>query len=198
MKRIANRLAPTLLALSPLLAGCDAFAPATGHLLPAPQSVESSAPLRREVIAFMPVSLPDYASEKRLAVLSGDGIVRQDGGDVWADTPPRAVTLALAQALEARTGAAVIADPLPVEAVPTLRVEVVSSRMIGPAGGPVSFQGEYRVSDARRNGLAIFRRFALEGRSDKPGLAGLIDAHADAIEALADEMSATIIKRFAR
>lgn len=194
----AIRTLPPVLLAALMLAGCESLIPPRAHLLPLPELGDAEGALRRELILLAPLALPEYAAERRIAVLEQDGEVSQGAGDVWADSPVRAGTLALARALEARSGAAVLADPAPLEAAPSLRIEVIVDKFLGPDGGPVALEGAYRVSDLRANGLAIFSRFTVEGSSEEDGMAGLVAAHADALDRLAAAMTDKLTRRYGR
>lgn len=183
------------------LSGCTFLSPPRAFLLPPPPEPFAQVPgLDGRLIAVPRVSLPAYAAEGRIAILStgedGSPSVSQSGTTLWADTPERALTLALADALEARTGAAVLAEPWPIEADPDLKVGVVVSEAVGALEGPLTFRGDIQVSDLRLNGLAIVRSFEIEVPVTEPDITGLMAAHSAAIGLLADEIANALADRF--
>jgi uncharacterized lipoprotein YmbA len=181
------------------LAACAELTPARLHLLPPPPpaAAESDA-LERQLIGVNYLMLPQYAEDAEIARVLESGAVGQAPDDLWADPLPRAGALALAAALERRTGAAVMVEPFPLEAAPTLRVEVVADRFLADRDGDTALTGAYRVSDLRANGLAIHRRFELAAAAPEPSWSGLAAAHSAALGALADDLAAALIERYGR
>uniref|UniRef100_UPI00191C1743 ABC-type transport auxiliary lipoprotein family protein n=1 Tax=Mangrovicoccus ximenensis TaxID=1911570 RepID=UPI00191C1743 len=97
-----NRLSflPLLLALG--AAACTT--PPTQFLLDAPTSELRLAPMVSSV-EIRDISLPQYASAADgIALLQADGSVKADPKEIWADTPERGATLALARNLGSRDG----------------------------------------------------------------------------------------------
>ena len=185
-----------------VLAGCSILRPPQLFLMePAPAAERTVAGLETRLIVVPRLSLPAYAADTRIAVLTADEAgmpaVAQAGDRVWADAPERALTIGLSRALAARTGAPVLAEPWPVEAVPDLKIEVVVDRLLGAEGGALALTGVYRVIDLRRNGLAIVRDFDIAAEAPGPGIEGLAAAHALALGRLADAVAAALAERFA-
>lgn len=191
-----------LLAAALTLAGCSLLQPQKLFLLPRVPAPETSVSgLSDELIVLPRISLPAYVADNRIALLGSDElgqeVVTRSSEVAWADDPERALTAALARAIDARTDAAALPDPWPTEAVPTIKVDVVVREYVGAPGGLLTLEGEYLVSDMRRNGLAIARAFSIEARAPKPGVAGLTAAHSIALGRLADEIAAALAARFA-
>lgn len=196
MRRLAP--APAVLALVLVLAGCDTLlGPSQLYLLPdPPPPAQESDALGEELIGLNALALPEYADSPRIAYVTPEGPVTQARGEVWADPLARSGTLALARALDARTGAAVVVEPFPVEAAPTIRIEVIVDRFITDPGGLTSLTGVYRVSDLRLNGLAINREFDLAVETPPDGFPAIAAAHAAALALLADDIAAALIERW--
>ncbi len=195
-----NMTRARLLAAAAILAlagGCAILTQPTLYLLPIPTAGAPAEPgLSREVIALDPIVLPQHAQDTRIATRGPDGAVTQSLVNVWADPLTQSGSAALAVALEGRTGAPVLVEPLPIEASPTIRVAVVADRFIGALEGAVTLSGEIRVSDLRQNGLAIHRRFAILAPVRGAGYQALAQAHSDALAALADEIASALAARF--
>jgi len=183
---------PTLLALlaAAALAACggrpDYFLtppPATGARVASSGSV-----------AVADVSLPAYAETVEIAVMTETGAVQLVKDALWADTPRRALTRHLVAALQSRLGAQIATEPWPAYDPPSLRLEVFVDRMIGAPGGAFQFSGQYVIVSNAAGRIVASDRFAVTLPPQGAGYQGLIDAHARAVEALADEIAARLAR----
>ncbi len=112
-----------------------------------PQSyaAETPAPLERVGIRYSDVfvrevSLPTYAASETIFLQGEGGLLSEQVNTVWADDPTRAVTLGVAQSLQAITRARVAPDPWPFGTNPEVAVDI---RMEALAPGS---DGLYRAS----------------------------------------------------
>lgn len=97
------------------------------------------------------LSLPRYAAADDVVRGGADGGIGALPGAVWADTPERALTLRLADALEAITGARVAAEPWPFAEPPSASVTVRVTDALGQAGaddapGRFVLRGRYAIA----------------------------------------------------
>lgn len=144
-------------------------------------------------VAVADMSLPAYAETVEIAVLTDTGAVRLSKDALWADTPRRALTRHLVAALQARLNAQVATEPWPAFDPPSLRLEVFVDRMIGAPEGPFQFSGQYVIVSPTSGRVVSSDRFAV-ALTAAPGYQGLIDAHARAVESLADEIAARLAR----
>ncbi|MGS4944784.1 PqiC family protein [Meridianimarinicoccus sp. RP-17] len=108
----------------------------------------------RPVIASLELrdlSLPRYAAADDVARAGLDGGIGTLPGTVWADTPERALTLRLADALERITGARVAVEPWPFAEPPSASVTVRVTDALGQAGaegtpGRFVLRGSYAIA----------------------------------------------------
>jgi len=145
-------------------------------------------------IAVADMSLPAYADAIEIAVLTDTGAVTLSRDALWADTPRRALTRHFVAALQERLAAQISTEPWPAFDPPALRVEVFVDRMIGAPDGPFQFSGQYVIVSAGSGRVIASDRFALTLPPQGPGYQGLIDAHARAVEALADEIAGRLVR----
>ncbi len=108
------------------------------------------------------VSLPQYAAGQEIAWQTPDGALRSTPDNIWADDPPRAITLALARQISDLSGATVIAEPWPLSEGPQRRIEVRVEQFLARADGVVELAGSYYVAAADLGGgRDLVRRFDL-------------------------------------
>ncbi|MBP7000665.1 membrane integrity-associated transporter subunit PqiC [Amaricoccus sp.] len=143
-------------------------------------------------VAVADMSLPAYAETVEIAVMNDTGAVTLSKGALWADTPRRALTRHLVAALQSRLAAQVATEPWPAFDQPDLRVEVFVDRMIGAPDGPFQFSGQYVIVSNLSGRVISSDRFAITLPPQGAGYQGLIDAHARAVEALADQIAARL------
>lgn len=182
-----------LLGAALLLAACGGSP--TFYLLPAP----APAPVARAAspvgsISVAEISLPAYAESVEIATLTEDGALAASTRDLWADTPRRALTRHLVAALEARLGARVAAEPWPEFERPGRRVEVFADQLIGAESPdrPLRFTGQYLIVAPESGRIVRSGRFDIAVTPAGPGYRALAEAHAAAVERLADEIAAAI------
>ncbi|WP_193141412.1 MULTISPECIES: PqiC family protein [unclassified Meridianimarinicoccus] len=141
---------PFAVILLGLVAGCGGI----DTQIPLP---EASTSLRlRPLVSSIEVrdmSLPRYADADEIVLLNEDGGLETLSGNLWADTPSRASTYALADALGTITGARVAAEPWPFTDSPAAQVQVRVSQMHGDASGVFRLKGQYAISPVA-SGLA--------------------------------------------
>jgi hypothetical protein len=156
---------PSLLALPVLallaLGGCS-DPEATARYPLAPVAVAQSLPNRLGSAELREVSLPQYAAGQEIAWQTEDGALRSTPDNIWADDPPRAMTLALARQISALSGATVIAEPWPLSEPPQRRIELRVEQFLARADGQVMLSGSYYIRpDGMAGGRDIVRRFEL-------------------------------------
>lgn len=135
------------------------------------------------------VSLPQYASGQEIAYQTEDGALRSNSKDIWADDPPRAMTLALAREISALSGAVVIAEPWPLSDLPQRRIEVRVEQFLPGADGVVRLSGAYYVTLAAGAGSDLVRRFDLSAPLAGEGPGAIAAAQSQAVAALARQIA---------
>lgn len=135
------------------------------------------------------VSLPQYASGQEIAYQTEDGALRSSSKEIWADDPPRAVTLALAREISALSGATVIAEPWPLSDLPQRRIEVRVEQFLAGADGVVRLSGAYYVTPAMGTGRDLVRRFDLSAAIAGEGPGAIAAAQSQAVAALARQIA---------
>lgn len=145
-------------------------------------------------LAVADISLPAYAETVEIAELTEAGAVTLAKDALWADTPRRALTRHLVAALQGRLNAQIATEPWPAFESPALRLEVVVDRMIGAPGGAFQFAGQYVIVSPASGRVVSSDRFAIALTATAPGYQGLIDVHARAVEALADQIAARVAR----
>lgn len=134
----------------------------TGRYVIAPPTATQSLPNRIGSAELREVSLPQYAAGQEIAWQTPDGALRSTPDNIWADDPPRAVTLALARQISDLSGARVIAEPWPLAELPSRRIEVRVEQFLARADGVVALSGSYYVAAADLGGgRDLVRRFDL-------------------------------------
>jgi uncharacterized lipoprotein YmbA len=141
-------------------------------------------------LAVAEISLPTYAEAVEIAELTDTGAVQLSKSALWADTPRRALTRHLVAALQTRLSGQIATEPWPAFDPPALRLEVFVDRMIGAPDGPFQFSGQYVIVSNASGRVLSSDRFDLTLPPQGPSYQGLIDAHARAVEALADQIAA--------
>lgn len=173
------------------LAGCSGF----DTQIPVPV-VESDLRLQPLVssLEVRDVSLPRYAAADEIVLLDENGGLETISGNLWADTPTRASTTALADAIGEITGARVAAEPWPFAEPPSAQVQVRVSTMHGDASGLFRLKGQYAISPVASSLSDRSGRFDISVplRGDTPQAVAQAQATAFA------QLSETIARRIAR
>ena len=172
-----------------LIAGCAATRDPVFYLTPAPQAAAGSA-LAGRTVALRGLNLPLYARAVQIAALAPDGSVTLDDNHRWADDPARGLTRALAAALRAGTGAAVVVEPWPDAAAPNIRLDVNVDRFIGALGGASQLRGDFRLVAVKTGATLTSEAFDIVAPSAGAGYQALVDAHAAALARLAEQIPA--------
>ena len=120
--------------------------------------VEKSVRIAFRSVEVRDVSLPTYAAADEIAVQDASGKLVTDSGTLWADSPERAVALALAGNLARLSGARVASEPWPFEAFPDARLDVRFESLLAGADGQFRARGQYfvGVTDGRRERSGLF------------------------------------------
>ncbi|MDD8022861.1 MAG: PqiC family protein [Paracoccaceae bacterium] len=168
---------------------------ATGRYMIDPAPATQTLPDRLGRAELREVSLPQYASGQEIAWQTPDGALRSTPDNVWADDPPRAITLALARQISTLSGATVIAEPWPLADEPTRRIEVRVEQFLARADGVVQLTGVYYVTPAGMSGgRDLVRRFDLavpiasaDGKPAEP--AAIAQAQSQAVALLAERIA---------
>lgn len=101
---------------------------------------------RFQAIEVSDVSLPNYAAGDEIYLEKSSGELAKSNLR-WADTPSRAVTLALSRNLTQITGARVAPEPWPFDKQANARVEVLVERFVATGDGNLTLSGQYFVAD---------------------------------------------------
>lgn len=155
-----------------------------------PPSAGKQLPNRIGSAELREVSLPQYASGQEIAYQTEDGALRSNSKDIWADDPPRAVTLALAREISAVSGARVIAEPWPLSDQPQRRIEVRVEQFLPGADAVVRLSGAYYVTPAMGAGSDLVRRFDVSVPIAGEGPGAIAAAQSQAVAALARQIAA--------
>lgn len=176
------RLAASVLAL---LAACGP-APV---LLDVPEADPGArVPTSLASVEVVEVSLPTYAEGEDIFVRAADGTLAPLAGAVLADDPARALTLDLARALGAVTGALVVPEPWPFEDDPAARLDVRVSRAVVDAGAFV-LAGQAFLGETEEDGRAVALPFRVSVPLAGPDPASIAAARAQATALLAREIA---------
>lgn len=119
----------------------------TARFLIDPPATGAQLPDRLGTVELKDVSLPDYASGQEVAWQTGDGAVRSNPANLWADNPQRAFTQSLARQISDISGATVIGEPWPLAEPPQRRLEVRVEKALAQADGVFRLTGRYFLSD---------------------------------------------------
>lgn len=181
-------LVPALICLALLGACSDPEATARYQIDPVP--AEKTLPNRLGSAELREVSLPQYAAGQEISYQTEDGALRSSPDNVWADDPPRAITLALARQISTLSGATVIAEPWPLADEPQRRVEVRVEQFLAQADGQVRLTGVYYVSATGFSaGGDLVRRFDLRVPVAGEGPAEIAKAQSRAVALLAERIA---------
>lgn len=179
------------LAFLALLAGCAGNPDQV--LVTAPPSTLRISPLVGS-LEVRDVSLPRYAADDAVAVLNADGTLSEMGDTVWADTPDRALTLQLAGALEAITGARVAAEPWPFGQSPAASLTVRIEQSLARPGIDYRMTGQYAIAPVDSGLSDRSGRFSISVPLPSETAPAVAAAQGQAITELAE----TIARRLAR
>jgi uncharacterized lipoprotein YmbA len=141
-----------------LLGACSNGEKTARYLIDPPLSGER-VPDRLGTAELKDVSLPEYASGDEVSWQSEDGAVRSNTKQVWADSPQRAFTQALARTISDMSGATVIAEPWPLAEPPRRKIEVRVEKALAQADGVYRLSGRYFVADDAAGGANQARSF---------------------------------------
>lgn len=130
------------LALPLMLAACGSNHP---RYLIEPPASEIRVTTAARSIMLRTVSLPDYASADDIPYQEADGGVRMLGSALWADLPPRGMTLALARQLDASVSATVAPEPWPLGGLPDAEIDIRLDRSLAGADGQFRLSGVFYV-----------------------------------------------------
>ncbi|MEM8788750.1 MAG: PqiC family protein [Pseudomonadota bacterium] len=158
------------------------------HLID-PVSSELRVSTRADNIEVVSVSLPLYASLEEIGVAAGDGAVRFDEQNLWADDPERALSLSLARHMTEITGGVAAVEPWPLTSVPDARLTVQVERVIARPGGTVEFSGVYVLSPVAEEFADRAEQFSFAVPMVQPGFGGVADAHGQAMLVLAEQVA---------
>ncbi|MDT1063108.1 PqiC family protein [Paracoccus sp. CPCC 101403] len=179
-------------ALLAALAGCSNGEKTARYLIDPPASGER-LPNRLGTAELRDVSLPEYASAGEVSWQGGDGAVRSNTRQLWADQPQRAFTLTLARAISDMSGATVIAEPWPLAEPPRRTVEVRVEKALAQSDGSFRLSGRYYVADSAAGGANHARSFDISVpmgvQGDKAGPATIARAQSQAIAQLARQIA---------
>lgn len=163
------------------------------YLLPPPAPAAQTGSAGAS-LAVAEITLPTYAEALEIATVGETGAVELDKNALWADEPRSALTRQLARALQARLRGPVGTEPWPGFDGPALRVEVQVDRLIGSPEGVLQFTGRYVIVAPTSGRIAASDGFAYRVPVEGVAYPGLLAAHARAVDTLADEIAARILR----
>ena len=194
MHRLPFRAAVAALLLG--LAACSA--PVTQVAVP---PVQTDLRLRPVVgsLEVRDISLPRYAAADDIVRVGADGGIGTLPATAWADTPERALTLRLVDALERITGARVAGEPWPFAEPPAASLTIRVSDALGQPGTPDApgrfvLRGSYAISPVASDLSDRSGRFEIAVPLAGPQPQALAAAQSVALGELAE----TLARRIAR
>ncbi|MDO6584983.1 ABC-type transport auxiliary lipoprotein family protein [Salipiger sp. 1_MG-2023] len=119
------------------------------YLIDAPE-VAGSARVRVATLEVREVSLPSYAEASEILLENADGGLTPVKNAVWADDPVRAVTLAIAEQVSARSSATAAPEPWPLDEDAQAAVSVTVAKLVAQANGSLRMSGQYAISSYDR------------------------------------------------
>ncbi|SIS49344.1 PqiC family protein [Paracoccus saliphilus] len=191
MRRISSRQIPAMLFLGVVLVLSACSNPEkTGRFLIDPPSVQAQLPNRLGTAELKDVSLPDYAADQEVMWQTEDGAVRSNPDSLWANSPKRGFTLALAREISDVSGATVIGEPWPLAEPPQRVLEVRVEKALAQADGIYRLSGRYFVSDEGSGGTNHARSFDISVPMASNQPSAIAQAMSQAISQLAQQIAA--------
>lgn len=143
----------------------------TGRFVISPPASTAQLPNRLGTAELKDVTLPEYASDQEIMWQTEDGAIRSNPDNLWADSPQRGFTLALAREISDVSGATVIGEPWPLAEPPQRSLEVRVERALAQSNGVYRLTGRYFVSDEQSGGTNHARSFDISVplTSNQPG-----------------------------
>lgn len=140
------------------------------------------------------ISLPRYAASDVLVVQGANGVLEELPNTVWADTPERSMTLALARDLGTITGARVAVEPWPFAQQPAASVTVRVEQLLARQDNVLVFSGQYAIAPVDSGLADRAGRFDLTVPIIGEGAAALSGAQSKALA----QLSEIIARRLSR
>jgi uncharacterized lipoprotein YmbA len=132
-----------------VLASCG-DGPSARYSVPQPE-VSETIRISYSSVEIRDVSLPTYAASDEIPREVEGGSLESSAAVLWADAPPRAVSLALSRNLAELTTAKIANEPWPFQSFPEARVEVRIEDMVAGLDGFFRLKGQYFVASTRGN-----------------------------------------------
>lgn len=133
----------------------------TGRFLIDPPVAGVQVPNRLGTAELKDVSLPEYAADQEVAFQTGDGAVRSNSDNLWADDPARSFTTTLARAISDVSGATVISEPWPLAQPPPASWRCASNAPWRRPTPPIACRGGISCPTTGCRGAARTTRAAL-------------------------------------
>ncbi|MBX2882617.1 MAG: PqiC family protein [Granulosicoccus sp.] len=175
-----------------LQAGCRSGPPPKLYLLEVPATTSDIDNHESEIIGSIglaSVTLPDYASDDRIASLTADGSVSQNDQHRWAEDPEDAMTRLLSARLRYHSGGTVLIEPWPRDYKPKARVEVIFDRLLRQTTGGAELTGQIHLLSGDGRRLLDALQFAFKYRGGSTEYVAYFDALAQGL----DEISRLVI-----
>ena len=178
-----------LLIAATLLAGCIPTEDPVLYTVPG-AATDRRVSVPQQTISVREVSLPTYAANEEISVLVTGGQIAEDGNNLWADDPVRAVTLRLTRAIGDLTRRTVAADPWPYRAPAEVTVDVRLEEFVAEASGAFIARGQFYIAHEDPELLGRSVTFDLEIPYDPAGgYAAIAAARSQIIAALAMDIA---------
>ncbi|RMC35539.1 PqiC family protein [Paracoccus alkanivorans] len=191
IKRISAERIPAALLLGVLLSLAACSNPEkTGRFLIDPPAVQAQVPNRLGTAELKDVSLPEYAADQEVMWQTEDGAVRSNPDNLWADSPQRGFTMALAREISNVSGATVIGEPWPLAEPPQRVLEVRVEKALAQADGIYRLSGRYFVSEESGGGTNHARSFDISVPMSSNQPSAIARAMSQAISQLAQQIAA--------
>lgn len=172
-----------------MLAACDG--PEHRYLLQdaAPAKAYGTA---AKLVLVDKIDLPAYFSGAEVMYQDEDGVLQTTKGDFWADSPDRAFTELVSDALDDRLSADVASSPWPFEMPADIKVNIKVRRFVAMNTGVVELKGQYFLSSEYGGTLARAARFEIVEPIAVEGTPGIASAYSRALEQLSNEIAKRI------
>ena len=182
---------PIAVLIGASLLGACSNSEKTERFLIDPPVAGVQVPNRLGTAELKDVSLPEYAADQEVAFQTGDGAVRSNSDNLWADDPARSFTTTLARAISDVSGATVISEPWPLAQPPARILEVRVERALAQADTTYRLSGRYFVSDDGLSGGGTnhARSFDIRVPMTAQGPAATAAAASQAISILAQQIA---------
>lgn len=175
-----------LVASAVALSACSSPPPAR-YAVPAIE-IETRQSMRFASLEVLEVSLPRFAATEAILIQRDRGALEEDTSAIWADDPPRAITLELVRHIGTITSRKVASSPWPFREPAAARLELRIEDLTADPNGTLRMSGQYFVATEDGVGDRAHRFSLSEPWQTAGGLRSLAEARARMVARLAGEI----------